>query len=150
VSERSSTLSPFHSLKAILARSGSKQIYGAYERPPYPIIIDRPTLKDVITNMKFSDYVMGATFYGSGILAGYYCSRPMIELQQKLLAYHAISHVALVFGAFSMFIMSYRRLTGFYDNGLRWKKPEDKMRKYDNTSHFENGTIWRFINNNKN
>lgn len=41
-----------------------------------------------------------------------------------------------------MITVPYRRLTGFWDNGLRWRKPEDKLRKYDNTSEFERATIW--------
>eukprot|EP00347_Sterkiella_histriomuscorum_P019097 403342958 len=147
VSDRGSSLSPFHSLKAVIAKSGHKQIYGTYERPPYPIIIDRPTIKDVISNLKFSDYVMGATLYTSGILGAYYVSRPFIDLSQKLLVYHGLSHISLVVGVSSMLMLSTRRLTGFYDNGLRWRRPEDRLRKFDNTSHYEKATIWRFINN---
>jgi hypothetical protein len=41
-----------------------------------------------------------------------------------------------------MITIPYRRLTGFWDNGLRWSKPEDKLRKYDNTSEFEKSSIW--------
>ena len=134
-------------MKAFIAKSGHKQVYNAFDRPPYPIIIDRPTVKDVITNMKFSDYVMGATVYGSGMIGAYICSRPMIDLSQKLLVYHVLSHMALVVAVGSMGILSMRRLTGFYDNGLRWRKPEDKLRKYDNTSYYEKATFWRFINN---
>lgn len=106
-------------------------MYGAFERPPYPIIIDRPTVKDVLTNLKFSDFVMGFTFYSGGIVGAYICSRPLLDLSQRLLAYHILSHMALVVGVASMGILSFRRLTGFYDNGLRWKRPEDRLRKYD-------------------
>ena len=41
-----------------------------------------------------------------------------------------------------MFTLSFRRLTGFADNGLRWRIPEDKLKKYDNTSEFEKATVW--------
>lgn len=41
-----------------------------------------------------------------------------------------------------MIAVPYRRLTGFWDNGMRWAKPEDKLRKYDCTSHFEQATGW--------
>jgi hypothetical protein len=41
-----------------------------------------------------------------------------------------------------MITIPYRRLTGFWDNGLRWSRPEDKLRKYDNTSVFEKQSIW--------
>lgn len=44
-----------------------------------------------------------------------------------------------------MLALSYRRLTGYADNGLRWRIPEDKLRKYDNTSEFEKHTLWGFL-----
>ena len=45
--------------------------------------------------------------------------------------------------AFTLMIsVPYRRLTGFGDNGCRWKKPEDRLNKYDCTSHFEKATGW--------
>jgi hypothetical protein len=50
-----------------------------------------------------------------------------------------------VLAAASMITIPYRRLTGFWDNGLRWRKPEDKLRKYDCTSEFEKATIWKRI-----
>jgi len=53
-----------------------------------------------------------------------------------------MSHLFFVTAAALMINVSYRRLTGFWDNGLRWNKPEDKLRKYDNTSLFEKNSIW--------
>jgi hypothetical protein len=50
----------------------------------------------------------------------------------------------LFFTAVTLMIsVPYRRLTGYIDNGLRWRKPEDKLRKYDETSQFEKVTIWK-------
>ncbi|CDW82343.1 UNKNOWN [Stylonychia lemnae] len=141
-SHRASSFSPFHSLRAIFAPVGIKQIYGAYERPPFPIIIDQPTFYDIVSNWGLADYVMSGTIYGSGIIFGYVISRPFPSLQQRLLVFHATSHSFLVLSAFLMLSIPYRRLTGFWDNGLRWRKPEDKLRKYDNTSEFEKATIW--------
>ena len=48
----------------------------------------------------------------------------------------------LVTAAAFMVMLPFRRLTGFWDNGLRWKKPEDKLKKFDCTSHFEAATGW--------
>ena len=117
-------------------------MYGAYERPPYPIIIDVPTIRDVITNLTLSDFVFGSTFYGGGVLAAYVISRPFPLIMQRLVVYHGVSHCFLFSAACYMFMMSYRRLTGYGDNGLRWRIPEDKMKKYDNTSVYEKSTIW--------
>ena len=47
-------------------------------------------------------------------------------------------------------MVPYQRLTGFYDNGLRWRRPEDKLRKFDLTSDFEKATFWgRFVQRNQ-
>ena len=54
-----------------------------------------------------------------------------------------MSHISFVIAIASLISVPYRRLTGFADNGLRWSKPEDRLRKYDMTSHFENATGWR-------
>lgn len=141
-SSRSSSFSPFHSLRALIAPSGRKQIYGAYERPPYPIIIDTPTPRDILGALRFSDFFMGGTIVGTGIVWSYLISRPFPMLAQRLLVYHGISHLFTVVALSLMITIPYRRLTGFWDNGLRWSKPEDKLRKYDNTSQFEKATIW--------
>ena len=68
--------SPFASFRQ-LVNFKNKGIYGAYERPPYPIIIDTPTLRDVLGNLTFSDFVMGGTVYGVGIVWSYIISRPL-------------------------------------------------------------------------
>ena len=122
-------------------------MYGVYERPPFPIIVDQPTPRDIIGAWRFSDFVMGGTVYGSGILWAYVISRPFPQLAQRLVVYHGISHLFFATALSLMLTIPYRRLTGFWDNGLRWSKPEDKMRggKYDNTSQFEKATIWGCI-----
>lgn len=85
---------------------------------------------------------MGATLYGTGIVWSYTISRPFTQLTQRLLVYHGMSHLFFVVTAYLMILIPYRRLTGFWDNGLRWRKPEDRLRKYDNTSEFEKATLW--------
>jgi hypothetical protein len=67
---------PFSSLKALIAPNGNKAILGAYERPPFPIIIDSPTPRDLLHNLQLSDFVMGGTLYGTGILWSFVISRP--------------------------------------------------------------------------
>ena len=89
-----------------------------------------------------TDMFMFGTLYGTGILAGFGMSRGFPSVMQKLLVYHGISHMFFSLAAVSMVLMPYRRLTGWWDNGLRWKNPEDKLRKFDTTSHFEKATGW--------
>ena len=118
-------------------------MYGVYERPPFPIIIDMPTTADVAREVRLSDVFMGASIYGAGILFGYAASRNWPLLAQRLTVYHGISHIGLVYALSCMFVVPYRRLTGYWDNGLRWKVPEDRFRKFDNTSVFEANTIFK-------
>ena len=61
---------------------------------------------------------------------------------QRLLVYHGVSHMFFAFAVSAMVLVPYKRLTGFWDNGLRWSKPEDKLNKFDSTSHFEKATGW--------
>ena len=140
-SERSSR-GPMSSLKALWTQIGHKKIYSNYERPPFPIIIDKPSVYDLVGSWRFSDYCMFGAIYGTGILWAFTISRPMPSVMQKLLVYHGVSHMAFIVAACSMVAIPYRRLTGFWDNGLRWSKPEDKLHKYDMTSHYEKSTGW--------
>lgn len=121
-------------------------MYGTYERPPFPIIIDTPTLRDLFSSLTLSDFIMGGTVYSFGTCWSYYLSRPLPTIIQRLFMYHAVSHLFLVSAMVLMTNIAYRRLTGFWDNGLRWKKPEDKLHKYDNTSHYEKATVWKWLN----
>ena len=140
-SERSST-GLFSSFGALTKQVGHHQIIGPYERPPFPIITDRPTVSDVFANMRVSDLFFGASIYFGGIFASYIASRPFPSVMQRIVAYHGMSHLFFISAAFATFSVPVRRLTGFWDNGLRWKKPENKLRKYDMTSHYEKATGW--------
>ena len=133
---------PLSSLRILWTRNGNKQLYGAYERPPFPIKVDQPTLADIGTEFRSSDLVMLFSIYGAGIAWSYFCSRPFPMITQRLVVFHGLSHMFLVGAAALTFTMPYRRLTGYADNGLRWTTPADKLKKFDATSHFENATIW--------
>jgi hypothetical protein len=85
---------------------------------------------------------MGGTIYGTGILWAYTISRPFPSLISRLIVYHGVSHMFLFSALCFMIQIPYRRLTGFWDNGLRWRQPQDKFRKYDTTSEYERATIW--------
>ena len=85
---------------------------------------------------------MFATIYGTGVLSAFTLSRGLPSVMQRLLVYHGISHMFFAFGLAMTPFIAFRRLTGYWDNGLRWKKPADKLHKFDSTSHFERTTGW--------
>ena len=78
-SERSSS-GTFSSLNALMCQVGHKRIYSPYERPPFPIKIDKPTFSDVFSAMRWSDFFMFGTLYSTGILASYIVSRPFVGI----------------------------------------------------------------------
>ena len=141
-SDRNSAWGPFSSLRVLWTRIDNKNIYGAYERPPFPIKIDAPTIPDIMGEMRLSDAIMFGTLYGVGIGWAYLCSRPFTQLMQRLVVFHGVSHLIMVSSLCLTISMPYRRLTGYTDNGLRWSIPEDRLKKFDSTSHFESATIW--------
>ena len=99
-------------------------------------------MPDIMGEMRLSDFIMFGTMYGVGIGWAYICSRPFNQLMQRLVVFHGVSHVIMVSSLCLTLSIPYRRLTGFYDNGLRWSIPEDRLKKFDSTSHFESATIW--------
>ena len=133
---------PLHSLKAGWTTVGRGKAVSAYERPPFPILIEKPSLYDMLSSVRFSDFFMFGTIYGAGILAGFALSRPFPLMTLRMLVYHGTSHAFFCTAAAATTIVVFRRLTGYWDNGLRWRKPEDRMTKFDTTSHFEKATGW--------
>ena len=86
---------------------------------------------------------MFGTLYGSGTVYAYIASRPFTTMAARLLWYHGMSHMFFVTAfAVSFLVIPYRRLTGFWENGTRWRIPEDKLKKFDLTSHYEKATGW--------
>ena len=130
-------------MRVLWTRFDTKQIYSPYERPPFPIKIDQPTTADIMRELRTSDLICFMSLYGAGIMWAYFASRPMIMMTQRLAVFHGISHMCLATAACLTMTLPYRRLTGFADNGLRWTTPNDKLKKFDATRHFEAATIWK-------
>ena len=57
--------------------------------------------------------------------------------------YGTIVRLAAVGGVLFALYGSSARLTGFWDNGLRWNIPQYEVKKFDTTSRFEDNTIWK-------
>ncbi len=75
-SNRYSPNNPFNSMKRLFCRVGNKQIYGVYERPPFPIITDAPTVYDIMAEWKLSDFVFAGSMYGTGLVVGFMVGKP--------------------------------------------------------------------------
>ena len=71
-----------------------------------------------------------------GVVVGHTLSRKYPLLTQRLLQFHGVAHLFNFFALSMLFLVPYYRLTGFWDNGLRWKIPDIDSKKYDTTSDF--------------
>lgn len=69
----------------------------------------------------------------------------MNTLYLKFYTTHFYMHCFNVLGIYLMFACSYYRLSGFMDNGLRWKKQDKKFDKFDFTRDFEDRTIFKYL-----
>ena len=70
---------PFSSLASMFKKVDNlRKSRSNYDRPPFPIIIDKPTISDVFNALKFSDYCMFGMVYGVGFPIGFVASRPFM------------------------------------------------------------------------
>jgi hypothetical protein len=113
------------------------------KRPPYPILIDRPTMSQIVANLNKSDVLMYFFIMGVGFTASYLTTRNWNIMQLKLTALHVYMHFFNLLGITTALNCSHGRLTGLMDNGLRWKRKDRKLTKYDFTKDFEKHTIFK-------
>ena len=64
---------------------------------------------------------MFGSIYGFGIVWGYIASRPFPSIMQRLLVYHGVSHMFFVAALSATITVPFRRISGYWDNGLRWR-----------------------------
>ena len=56
--------------------------------------------------------------------------------------YHNLSHRLLVVALSASLIVPIRRITGFWENGVKRRQPEEKLKKYDASSNLKKATGW--------
>ncbi len=113
------------------------------ERPPYPILIDDPTISQVFQNLNKSDFLLALSFMGLGFAMSIFSTRRFIFVEQK---FYMTKHTMWLYSFTAAFLAlqcSFYRLTGFMENGLRWKHRDMLYSKYDFTKDFEANTIFK-------
>ena len=55
-------------------------------------MVDSPTWGQIFKEMRTSDYFMGASIYGCGIVWAYFASKPFTTMMERLVVYHGVSH----------------------------------------------------------
>ena len=118
---------------------------GINERP-YPAIINKPSLPQVVNNWNTSDTGLVLTFF----IAGIFIARrmafkdPLVEsIIQRRGNFKAYHRVATILGMSLALRNSAYRLEGYVPNGL--PKKEAELVKYDYTSELINSTFWKYI-----
>mmetsp|Transcript_11722 Transcript_11722/g.13514 ORF Transcript_11722/g.13514 Transcript_11722/m.13514 type:complete len:151 (+) Transcript_11722:42-494(+) len=116
---------------------------GAGERPPYPIIVDQPTFGEAVKNFNRADWGLMFMFTAIGFPMARVATRGSFasEYQRRKL-FNAFWWIMISSGFITALANSGYRLQGHVDNGLRWKRPEIKLNKYDFTKEYEKKYFW--------
>jgi hypothetical protein len=120
------------------------QIYRSDERPPYPVLISDPTINQVLSNMNKSDFLVYSFVMSGAFLVSVALTRNCITMTRKLRLLHLNMHFFNLIALTMATSCSFYRLTGFMDNGLRWRR-SDGLNKYDFTSDMESKSIFKYF-----
>jgi hypothetical protein len=132
-------LSSFATFKTFTPTGGVKYA----QRPPYPILISNPTFGQICGNLNKSDVLLYLTVLSGGFVGSCYSLRGMTYLSKKLTFLHMHMHLFNIFALILALGCSHNRLVGMMDNGLRWKRKDRSLNKYDFTKDFEKHTIFK-------
>lgn len=143
INPESNTNSLFSSFNLFKSLRGN-QLYRDDERPPYPILISDPTIYQVLFNMNKSDFLLYSFVMSGAFIANIALTRNITSMTYKLRILHANMHFMNLVALIMATSASFYRLTGFMDNGLRWRRA-DGLNKYDFTSDMENKSIFKYF-----
>ena len=81
--------------------------------------------------------------YSFGLLVSFWATRKFPVMDSRKIAFLFLTHMFFIGAVTLPLQVSYYRLIGTWDNGLRWKKPDYQWKKFDTTSVYEHNTIWK-------
>jgi hypothetical protein len=136
-----SLFSSFNIFKSL----GASNIIPYEQRPPYPILISNPSFRQVLGNLNKSDFLVYSSIFFTGFGLSILTTRSYAILNQKLFILHVNMHLFNLLAIGIALNCSYYRLIGLMDNGLRWKKKDRNLNKYDFTRDFEKHTIFKHL-----
>ena len=79
------------------------------------------------------------TVYATGLVFAFFPARGL----GSTFIFATMTHIFGVCGVSYGLYGSYARLTGFWDNGLRWNVPDYNLVKFDATSRYEQSSFFK-------
>lgn len=120
------------------------QVFRSDERPPYPVLISDPSIYQVLYNMNKSDFLLYLFVMSGAFLGSIALTRNTVTMTRKLRLLHFNMHFFNLVAMTMATSCSYYRLSGFMDNGLRWRR-SDGLNKYDFTSDMESKSVFKYL-----
>ena len=121
----------FYLFRRILQVGEIRKLLDPGERTPFPIIVEQPTFKDTFFNMGLPEWTPFLVGIPSGILLGYYLTFNLQDLPlTRRRGFISVWFTILTCSWYIGFKGSFYKLIGFEDNGLRWKTPDQRVKKY--------------------
>jgi hypothetical protein len=121
----------FYLFKRFVQVGNIQRVIEPGERTPYPIIIERPTFRDVFYNMGLAEWMPLVVLTPVGAYAGFHVTHQLFDLPlSRRRAFGGIVFLFAISGFYLGLKGSFYKLTGFENNGLRWKRPEQRVKKY--------------------
>jgi len=122
---------PWYLFKRVLQVGTLRHVIGPGERPPYPIIIEEPYMRDVLDNMRLPEFMPLLVAIPVGGLVCYSMTFSMFTYPLYRRQLFGSMYAACLGCAYWMGMKgSYFKLVGFEDNGLKWKFAETRLKKY--------------------
>ena len=129
---------PLYLFKRMLQVGTLRHVYEPGDRTPYPIIIERPQLRDVLENMRLPEYMPLFVSIPAGYALSYLMTYSLYRFPiARRQAFGLVYATVLAAGAWIGVKGSYYKLVGFENNGLKWKFDDTRLKKYRFVSDLE-------------
>lgn len=127
----------FYLFKRFFQAGNLKHIYEPGDRTPYPIIVENPSFRDIIYNMELPEWTPFLVSLPVGSFFGYKFTFQMAAYPlSRRRGFAGVLGLFMLTGFYIGIKGSYYKLVGFENNGLRWERTEQRVKKYDFTSDF--------------
>lgn len=122
---------PWYIFKRMVQVGSMRHVIEQGERTPYPTIIEEPNLRDVLESMRLPEYMPLLVSIPLGAVVAYGTTFGLFHLPVLRKELFGYMYAAFVGTSFWLGMKgAYYKLVGFENNGLQWKFPEQRLKKY--------------------